>query len=91
MQQAFVHRRCTITQQQWETYLGVEGTASGPGSGNKYANDQASATGTAAVQHKGGLLRKNTSTYDMEASGRNVRRRGARCSSVRGASNVLLL
>ena len=67
MTQAFVHRRCTLTQEQWEKYLGTED----PGSLTvQYSTtSQASAKGAPPVQHKG----KAASKYDIEASGRNPR------------------
>ena len=72
VQQAFVHRRCTVSQEQWEIFLGPEET--GSLNSSSYSNASfSSAKGAAPVQHKGGLMRKPTSTYDMEASNRNVR------------------
>ncbi|BDA50689.1 probable potassium/sodium hyperpolarization-activated cyclic nucleotide-gated channel [Coccomyxa sp. Obi] len=69
--QAFVHRRCTLTQEQWEKYLGTEDPESLT---IQYSTSSlASAKGAAPVQHKGGLLRKTTVKYDVEASGRNPR------------------
>lgn len=77
MQQAFVHRRATLTQAQWDTFLGVE-----PDMGaSDYSNASfSSAKGAAPVQHKSGILRKNTSTYDMEASNRNPKKSNRRVS-----------
>ncbi len=71
MAQTFVHRRCTLTQEQWEKYLGAEDPESVT---LQYSNSStASAKGAAPVQHKGGLLRKTVSNYDVEASGKNPR------------------
>ncbi|CAL8465088.1 g4623 [Coccomyxa elongata] len=69
--QTFVHRRCTLTQEQWEKYLGAED----PDSLiiHYSSSSTASAKGAAPVQHKGGLLRKTVSSYDVEASGKNPR------------------
>lgn len=74
MTQAFVHRRCTLTQEQWEKYLGAEDPESLT---LQYStNSQAVAKGAAPVQYKG----KTASKYDIEASGRNPRNNN-RCPS----------
>ncbi len=71
MAQAFIPRRCTLTQKQWDTYLGSE--ESRPSASIAF-DSFSSSNGAAPVLRKEGLTRSFASKYDVEASNQNPKK-----------------
>ncbi len=71
--QAFIPRRCTLTQKQWDTYLGSEEARP---SASVAFDSFSSATGAAPVLRKEGIRRNFASKYDVEASNQNPKSSG---------------
>lgn len=78
MAQAFIPRRCTLTQKQWVTYLGSEEAR--PSASIAFYSFS-SANGAAPVLRKGGLTRSFASKYDVEASNQAVKQSSRQVNS----------
>ena len=73
--QAFIQRRASLTEKQWNNFLSEEHPQQSDSS--YHHNQSGSAKGLAPVKHHAGLLRrKHSSANDLESSGRDIMVRG---------------